>query len=552
MRRIAILLLAALFAREALGQQPNQPLSTLSINGTGRIDALGIPVPDNSWLSPTPPGSAPTFHHRTAPGVSLGFEVKGPPLKPIILLAGQPGAPTPVGSDLFELDIATTQVLLNGLSPANLFDQGAFTGFDGRWRFFSPIGLPPGIPPITLQAIVYDPSHPPFSLRFTASVTLAVDPSIDVLTRNFADSLTQVVENPLYLHSTMATTSLLDGLDRSAFTTVQSGAQLGLFDDFPVDRYVLEQIGPDQPLDPALPTGGPTAAQVRTIYLQARGQGTTNPCSAGAPLGDRFRFHDLQVKEEGGVWKIDGNQRDAAIDAELLFQPGGTNLAGIDCELRFELEDQAHQHGGILGATVSGPQLLGINFNSESTSAAFGSQPFQPSYPGSSDWEFRVRLAVSAAGSSRFPLVEDATGPRDSYLVTISWNDGTTSGPYTLDLRAALDVNANPLGVLAAVPATNGVLAALSSGGLANASIAASFDFGNLPAPHFGSLGVQFLQSGPMDLESDTEIFPPFSPGATFGGSFCAPGFMSGSCFVIVEVADEYGTHYARGASITL
>ena len=153
----------------------------------------------------------------------------------------------------------------------------------------------------------------------------------------------------------------------------------------------------------------------------------------------------------------------------------------------------------IAGVTVTGDQLANLNGNSEATSAASGTQSMNLRDGGGSGpscWEFEVFLAVNSAGSSRLPLVEDTGGPRDTYSFTITWNDGSTSGPYVMALRSVIDVNANAAGVLAAIPAQTGVTGTLMNGGTPNATVDLTFPVGNLPANVFSSMGVNLNPFG--------------------------------------------------------
>ena len=98
------------------------------------------------------------------------------------------------------------------------------------------------------------------------------------------------------------------------------------------------------------------------------------------------------------------------------------------------VEDAFGDRGGIASVSVYGPQLANVNGNGQATSVAAGTQALMSfgSGGGPSQWSLSVALAVSAAGTSRLPLVENLTGPRDVYYVRILWNDGTVSGPTTL------------------------------------------------------------------------------------------------------------------------
>ena len=126
MQRLLLpVVLIVVLSSVAWGQQPNGVLAALSINGTGQVDAMGVVTPTDSQVVPPPVGSAPTYHHRASQGTAIGLSVQGTPGLPILLIAGSPAAmPVPVGSDFLELDQATAQLLVDGLSPSNFLDFG--------------------------------------------------------------------------------------------------------------------------------------------------------------------------------------------------------------------------------------------------------------------------------------------------------------------------------------------------------------------------------------------------------------------------------------------
>lgn len=439
MRAVTTILVAVL-AANAAGQQNNDPLATLSINGTGRIDAAGATIPDSSMMSPTPPGSAPIYHHRTAPGASLELRVDGPPGLPFLLLAGASATtPIAIGPDLLEIDPGTIQLLLNGANPTSFFDYSAFVGFGGVGQLFNTIGLPPGFGPLTLQAIIVDPTAAPFGYRFTASVTVAVENGLETLARNLTDSLNEAATNPSYLPSLCSNGFKHDGLSAAQLTILQAAGAAGLTDDDP-EHLAFEQIGPDSAGGPPLPTGLPTPGLGLAIYYQTMST-LGDPFCGSTPLvlADRSRLPGLQVVEQGGIWKVHGNQRDVSLEGGLQFSFGTSTTSGVDVHLRLTVEDELGARGGIASVAVSGPQLASVNANGEATSAAVGMQPMlldDGGGSGPSSWALDVELAVAAAGTSRLPLVELPGGSRDTYQVTVTWNDTTCSGPYLIVLRS--------------------------------------------------------------------------------------------------------------------
>lgn len=555
MRAFITLILVVALPLQAAAQQQNSTSSALSINGTGRVDSMGAAIPSQSMVSPPPAGSAPIYHHRTSPGASLELRVDGPPALPFLLLAGSPAAaPIPIGPDLLEIDLNGIQLLLNGSQPMNLFDYGAFTGFDGVGQLFNTIGLPPGFGPLTLQAIIVDPAAAPFGFRLTASVTLEVEGSLETLARNFTDGLNESLSNPLYLQSLCSTSFKQDGLSAAQLVAYEAAVRAGIIPDESAGVAVFEQIGPDPINAPALPTGLPTPGQNLAIHYQIA-ETSPDPLCGTTPvtIGERHREQRIQVIEQGGIWKVHGNQEDVLVEAEINYQAGPTNPSGVDVGLFFFVEDSLGQRGGIAGVTISGPQLASLDGFARATSSASGTRSMtldDGGGGGPSCWFFEVYLAVASAGSSRLPLVETAAGPRDTYQVTVTWNDATTSGPYSYVLRSGIDVNANPAGVLAAIPATTGVSGTLFNGGTSSASVNLTFPVGNLPASLFGSLAVGLFQL-PLGYEFEG-LFSPFTPGTTTTLNLCTPFLAPGTTFYGAFVRDIHGASYTGGNVLNL
>ena len=543
----------------ALAQQNNTPLAGFSVNGTGALDGAGTPLVTNAMVQPTPVGSAPIFHHDTAPGTSLELRITGTPGLPILLLAGDAAAVgLPVGTELMELTLSSTQVVLNGLNPVSIFDFSAYIGPQGAWRFYAPNGLHPAtINKTSLQGLVSDPTFPPFNVRFTSSVTVEAKNDIDTLARNFADALLQTVENPLYLSSLASSGFLLEGLDIAQFTVIQSASMLGLSgDESPVTFIDLKEIGPAATNMPPLPTGAPTTGQVTEVYVDAfeTFAGTVGPNNI--TMGERFRWFGLKVVEQSGIWKIHGDQRDVLVESEVNYLPHSSNANSVECRLQFFVEEMLGANGGIASVTLTGPQLAGLTASGQSSvSTGVGTISFDldaSGGPGSpSCWEASVML--NQFGSpSRLPMVEIASGPRDTYDILVTWNDGSTSGPYSSVLRATIDAFANPSQARAAIPG-GGIVAptaALFNAGTPNTVVDITFPLGILPsAADFGAMGIYVSQNA-AEFDAWDLYLPPTPAIQTL--SFYAPGFVAGTTNLFLANRDRFGASYNLGFQLNL
>lgn len=137
-----------------------------------------------------------------------------------------------------------------------------------------------------------------------------------------------------------------------------------------------------------------------------------------------------------------------------------------------------------------------------------------------------------------------AAGPRDTYSVTITWNDGSTRGPYAIQLRVAMDISALPATALAAVPTfSTAPVATLSSSGLLSAATTVNFQGGAFPAGvSLGELSIQinhqmlgygFLYDG---------IVP--AAGLPQSKTICTPYFTGGLVDIQVTRHDIFGNPY--------
>ena len=433
---VMLLILAACSCEPTVAQQTNVMTPTpcsLSVNGTGAVDATNAIILNNAMVSPTPPGSAPLFHHRGAAKVHLQFRVEGPVGAPVVLVYSPFISSSPVqfppGGQL-EVSLFGIQTIVNGLDPTQWQNLGAFVNGQGDWTFTLPSGLPPGIGLSHVQAALFDPAYSG-GFRLTASVTVEIRNDIETLMRNALDAIPLAPRNASYFPGTLSAGFLDGGEDAPGAVAEFAGGE--------VISTTYLGISPNATNLPALPTGAPTSAQDVAFALDSHFQ-LTPGCGVPSARGNTARDYDFHVIEESGVWKFHGNQQEAWVAAALDFQSGP--VQGLSVWLDVEVEEDYGAHGGISNVTVTGPQLGSINTSGQSTTSASGTQSLNQQWTGNygeSYWDLMVELG--AAGTSRMPWIElpAPTGPRDVYAITIFWNDTTTSGPYAVPLRAALD-----------------------------------------------------------------------------------------------------------------
>ncbi|HGY91021.1 MAG TPA: hypothetical protein ENK43_07600 [Planctomycetes bacterium] len=548
-RRVLIVAAALCLASLTLqAQQANSPLAELSINGTGVVDAMGQPVLTESELVPSPTGSAPR-HHRAAARSLLRFQVRGTPQRPLVLLSSPGLAPTPlpVGSDVFDLDLATTSVVLDGITPSSLLDFGTATDFLGVWNIDLNAGLPAGFPTTHFQAVLSDPTAPPFGLRFTGAVTLDVRDDIETLLRNFMDGATQILDNPNYMPSVVSPTFLHKGAPANALFAELAQDRLPIPGGFTHVRF--DGFGPDTTTAPPLPTGAPAVGQTEVLHLDYTAF-TTSICPSLPEGTEQVRLHRIQIAEEAGVWKILGNQDPLELTVKLSFYPDAGLPAGFRTILEVKAKDLIGQHGGVLGVVVTGPQLLAVNAMGQSLLSATGTKTLtltEGAAPGPTKWLFTA--ALGEAGFSRQPQVEDATGPRDVYDITVTFVDGTMVGPFSFPLRAAVDADANPADVLAALPGFSGTTGVLTNPGLAGAMLNFTFDAGLVPNPALdGSLEVEFFQ-GALEVDYDNLPYDRTLSNQTL--NLCAPFLQSGvPTQTKLHRVDLFGNNYTSESSL--
>jgi hypothetical protein len=259
----------------------------------------------------------------------------------------------------------------------------------------------------------------------------------------------------------------------------------------------------------------------------------------------------VQVVGQLGAWKLHGDQRDVGAEIELSYSANDApvtllNPLGLGVYLNVNVEDEFGLHGGISAVTVTGPQLANISPSGQATTPSTGMVMLQSDGGGGngeSEWYLQVKLA--AAGTSRMPLVENASGPRDAYSVMVTWNDNTTSGPYTLVVRGTVDPDANPSQVLAALPTTvaQPPPAVLLNPGTFGAAIALTFNTGSLPIASLHSdISIEAEQNGTV-FEFD-ELSIGFTA-STQTLTLCTPSFVLGSqVTLILSRADIQGADY--------
>lgn len=531
-RTVASALFLSLGGAVAPAQQPNVPTAALSVNGTGRIDpSTGLVAPSNSQVIPPTPGGAPLYRHRTLPGTALEIRVQGTPGQPVILVLGNPQAPAASPLGFLEIALPNMAVVVDGLSPfVNFLNAGAFIGPNGAWTLIAGGGLPVGMPDFHLQGAVGDPTFPPYFIRLTGSVTVETRNDVETLDKNFVDAYGLFSENPLYGLSLCSSNFNWNGRSPVPFFSENGGGE----------HLTLTASLPNTlAAGAALPVGGPTAGQSVAHAVEVQFPSPA-PCP-GLAVMDLDRTYDLTAKEQGGVWKMAGTGRDAEVFATVRY--AATPAAPTAAFLDFEVCDDCAR-GGVGSVTLSGPQLSGLNVGTMvATSSATGTVTL----PGSGGCCWFASVQVGAAGSSRFPLVDDATGPRDAYTMTIAWNDATTSGPYTLVARGAIDGFAAPGAVVAATPgAPTGVL---TNAGTPSASLALTFAVGAMPSPSiWSSVDVQLFQGG-SEYEFEALLLPASPAAQTV--TLCVPGLAAGvPTFVVIGRDDLFRAKYQRHVSL--
>lgn len=555
-----------LVAGSAAGQaMTNATTAALSVNGVGRLDpSTGVVQPTNSQSSTTAAAAAPIYTHRSAPNASLQFAIQGTPNKPVILAAGAL-APTPlvIGTPgKVELNLATAQILVDGVNPTGFLSFAATTGPTGEWTITLPAGLPASFSNINFQGAVFDPTLAG-GFRMTGTIGLTMVNTIDVLYRNVFDALFHVVRHPSYSTSLASTDFKWDGENIQQFNSMIAlemvgGPGLG----YPIGIDYLGS-GPNTTVAAALPTGAPTTGQSTTTYAEwsERKNLSNGPTSCGQSYVKTFRErrYELRVKEQNGAWRFAGTQRE--VEAKAWIEVGNafwsTQTSGLDIFLNLRVEDRVGIRGGIAGVSCTGRQLsnivpsgvfpsMGDTFYYATTTA---SGTAQLDYEGSAGFNgsayiLRVLLADALSGTSNRPLVEIASGPRDIYTFNVFWNDGTVSGPYAVPLRAAIDVSASPATALAAVPSVT--TATLSFGGTYAASTTVNYLPGSFPA------GVAL---GEVSLQLDTDMYDGIVPSSSASQSrvLCTPFRPSGPVMIQAARHDVFGNPYfSNWASINL
>lgn len=553
-------LVAAVVAGGAWGQaMTNATTAALSINSTGRIDpATGSVVNTNSQSSTLPALTAPIYTHRGAPSSALQIAVQGNAYKPVVVaFGGLAAAPLVVGTPgKVELDLFTAQVLVDGVNPTNFFSYSANTGVGGEWSVTIPAGVPSNFPTTYFQAAVFDPTLAG-GFRLSGTIGLSVVNTIDVLNRNTTDAIFQINRHPAYIASLASSDFKWDGENITQFAAATAADMVGTPSNGTAIGVDFNGAGPNTTTAAALPTGAPTAGQIATEYLEFTERRTSNiatsACGGTYTSTIRERLYGVQVKEQNGAWRISGTQREAAVRAYLEVGQAVTPTAanqGVNAYLNVVVEDMIGNRGGISDVSVSGRQLASVNYTlfpefGVSTSSASGTQnAFYEYGNGGFGSAWRLKVLLANGGTSNLPLVETAAGPRDTYSVTITWNDGSTSGPYAIPLRAAMDISALPATALAAVPTfSTAPVATLSSSGLLSAATTVNFQGGAFPAGvSLGELSIQidhqvlgygFLYDG---------IVP--AAGLPQSKTICTPYFTGGLVDIQVTRHDIFGNPY--------
>ncbi len=521
----------------ATAQTVNTLSAALSVNGTGKVDAVsGLVVPTQSQLSPAPPGGAPLYRHRAQALAATEIRVQGQPGRAVILVAGTPQPPQNVGAGFLEIAIPGMLIVADGLTPTNLLNASATTNSVGAWTLIAGNGLPPGTPTFHLQAAVVDPTSP-IGIRLSGSVTVETQNSLDAVNRNLLDAIVQPVDNPLYGFSLFAPGFLMSGQDAASFLFNALDE-----DDLAAPTYLGAL--PNATNLPAPPAGAPAPGQTAVYMLEL--EHTTAQTCPNVPTVERFRAYDFQAVESLGAWKLLGDQRQAEMFARVAFR--ATTAAPVVPDavyLTFEAESEDDAHGGIQSISVTGPQLGAVNGSGQSTTSASGTVNF----PTSPFWDgVYAEVQVGAAGTSRAPLVEDGTGPRDVYTVVVHWNDSTSSPPYTMTLRSSVDVAVNAAQADASIPGLGTPTGILTGAGTPGATLAFTFAGGAALPAAWSQVRIHVNQGGSQHRFDGLQLA---SPGSTTL-NLCVPGLAAGvATFIDVERRDVFGSAHERQLTMT-
>ncbi len=551
-------------------QQQNTLLGGLSVNGVGALNSItGAVLPAASMVTPAPPGGAPLYYLAASARSSLEIRIKGPGFGlPIVLAAGpMAAAPANLGGFLLELAFPGLTFLVEGTAPAgNLLNASATLGIGNEWALIIPQGLPQGAPPVHLQAAIADPTQP-LMFRLTGTVTIETRNNIDTLVRNLTDAYVQSARNPNYLFSLMTPDFLWSGASSGQFLG-QAMQEQSSFEAITNIDEVTVGANDTHPATAAPASGAPAPGQSSTFHFGLRQQSVS--CGTPAARALRERMYNIKATEQAGVWKLRGDQAAAEVSVRLNITPGTSNASGLDVMLEFGVWDDIGTHGGISAVNVFGPQLASLNGSSQSTSPAAGTQALTNGGGGSWDsWSLNVPLAVTAAGTSRMPWVENATGPRDLYCFQIMWNDSTVSGSlippvapiysnaYAIPLRAAFDVAlaAGQAAALAAIPNVTTPAPVLSNPGLPGAMLAMTVLSGTIATQSLrGAISIELDQNmGGGGWHSFGELMLDVSgPGASQGLSLCTSGLLSAvSTPVYLVREDVFETRFTRNLNLT-
>lgn len=518
--------------------EPNNGQAALSINGTGELDASGTPQSLNSSTGPSTT-VAPLYLHRSQSGSAIQVKVQSTAIGAPVILGLGPLAPVPLplGAELLELSLPATVFVVDGTAPG-LINSGATIAGNETWSLTLGQGLPPTFPVSTLQAGIVDPSSAT-GYRLTGTIGLDVGNDVETLNRNLVDAYHRAGEQPDYLLSLLSVGFLIDGAGGPDFLTeaIQSRPEVAAVQTF---------LG----VDPATPTGAPAIGQTVPYYLELIEWPTPDPGCPSIIPAERFRVYDLMATEEGGSWKFHGTQRRAEYEVSLDMSPGPNQT--IDVELDLEMFHGFAYRGGVQSVAVSGPQLLDPTAASAcpggsptfvATVATFGCRQMWPSGFAFPTEEWNLPITLGSAGTSRMPYVEGNpnTAAPDIYSFAITWNDGTTSPPFTTPLRAALDPDADPAGTLMAIPGS--LSGTLSNPGQPSATLMLTFNPGLIPDPNLRSALEITLSQGSLDFEFESLQIP--ADGMTQSTSLCVPGLLSGPTVDIeIRSVDIFGASY--------
>lgn len=542
--RVLAALLLLVLAVPAVAQQQNAAGASLIVNGAGRLDATGIAVPYNSTVQPSVSPGAPLFQTALTPRTALQVRIEGTPGQPIVLATAASVLPSglPSAAGFLELDPFSLSLIVDGVTGSGLLNQGAVADSSGVWQLVLPQGFGPGAGQLDLQAVVVDPSVAA-GVRLTASQTIVPTNSALVASANFLDAMQLGYRFTEYLQSITTPDFRFLGLD---IFSVFVQSRFGILQDA---EFRFRGLVPDRVGGPAIVTGAPVAGQSQAFGVNL---GIRFPGPPGFPfeLGfENWEVHGWQMLEDGGVWRTRGDGLPGEFFAGIDYRRKPGNPNDVDVCLDLEVTVYELTRGQVTSVSVSGPQLQGAVLFSPATSAATGTigLNFEGRDGPFSEWGGDIPLAQ--AGSSRLPWIDGSSQGTDVYSFTLTWDDGSTTGPIQIPLRSIVDVSAGTAARASAAAATPSFSSAtLNNAGTPNATLDVTVNLGAMPGNDYGAFNIWFDQ-GAGEWEFNNLLLP---QGTTTTVTLPVPGMMSGALVNVgFDQCDRFANPFFGFATFT-